>query len=144
MNRWVPTVIAALVALGIGFGIGAAVFSDDDADERGNGAVAPTTPSDIETPDPLTDEGRDTCLDALASVEQDLEAEQRTSRLLERYEDVLGRSVDAISQLDTRRLEELLSEVEELNRRSQELLDDSRSADVSGALETCRTVLGAD
>lgn len=141
MNRWVIPAIVAVVALAVGFGIGAAIYAGDDQDASVD-VDSTTTPEDTETmsADP---EAQQTCLAALDAAEQDLQAEERTSALLERYQSVLNDASEALAEFDTRQLEQLLTEVEALNRRSQRLVDDSRDADISSAIETCRSVLGA-
>lgn len=142
MDRWLIPTIAAVVALAIGFGIGAAVYGDD---ERGEAATETETeaPGTAATPD-VDAAGNETCLAALEAAEQDVQAEQRTSALLDEYESVLNRTTKALADFDTRRLEQLLTEVEALNRRSEQLIEDSRSADISSAIDTCRSVLGVD
>lgn len=144
MNRWLAAGIAVVVGLAIGFGIGAAVYGDDEPEEITSGTdVATTTPepSPVVSPDPAAQE---TCLAALDAAEQDVQAEERTSDLLDRYETVIMQATEALADLDTRRLEELLTEVEQLNERSERLIDDSRNADISSAIETCRSVLGVN
>lgn len=135
-DRWVAPAIAAVVALAAGFGIGALVYADDaDTTEGAQVAPAPTV-----TVTPAVDQ--ETCLAALEAVEQDVQAEERLSTLLDEYEDVIGRSASALSDFDTRELERLLSEVEDLNVRSEELIADSRDTDLQAAIDTCREVLG--
>lgn len=137
MDRWLAPALAAVVALAVGFGIGALVYRDDAADT----APAPVTPAPTVT---VTEEVDDeTCLAALEAAEQDVQAEQRLSNLLDEYEDVIDRSATALSDFDTRELERLLSEVEALNARSEALIEDSRTTDLSAAIDTCREVLGA-
>lgn len=139
MDRWLVPVVAAVVALAVGFGIGTAVSNEEETD-----ITAPPVESD-DTPTPTLDtEVQDTCISALDAAEQEIEVEQRTSELLDEYETVIGEATEALGDLDTRRLEELLSEVEALNRRSDRLIDETRNADVSAALDTCRSVLGTD
>lgn len=138
MDRWLIPVIAAVAALAIGFGIGAAVYGDDDAD-----VTVPETETAEASPTPDA-EGQQTCLAALDAAEQDVQAEQRTSDLLDEYESVIDRATDALADFDTRRLEQLLTEVEALNRRSDRLIDESRDADISSAIDTCQRVLGTD
>lgn len=140
MDRWLIPVVAAVVALAIGFGLGALVYADDDAEP------ATADPGVAATPDatPADETDRQTCLAALEAAEQDVQAEQRLADLVNEYESVINRSAEALSELDTRRLEQLLAEVEELNIRSKSVIDDTRAADVGAAVDTCRTVLGAD
>lgn len=142
MDRWLIPIVAAVVALALGFGLGALVYADDDAEP------ATADPGVAATPDataaPVDETDRQTCLAALESAEQDVQAEQRLADLMNDYESVIERSTEALSELDTRRLEQLLTEVEELNIRSKSVIDDSREADVGAAIDTCRTVLGAD
>lgn len=140
MNRWLIPAIAGVAALGIGFGIGAVVYGNDDEDGTTAETDVASTPDDVASADPAAQQ---TCLAALDAAEQDVEAEERTAALLERYQSVLNEGSEALAEFDTRRLEQLLTEVEALNRRSQELVDDSRDADISSAIETCRSVLGA-
>lgn len=141
MNRWLAAGIAVVVGLAIGFGIGAAVYGDDEPEEGSATDVATTTPepSPAVSPDPAAQE---TCLAALDAAEQDVQAEERTSDLLDRYESVIMEATEALADFDTRRLEELLTEVERLNERSESLIEDSRNADISSAIDTCRSVLG--
>lgn len=140
MDRWLVPAIAAVAALAIGFAIGAAVSGGDDAVP-----TEPTTEQDEEEVVTETDpEVQETCLAALDAAEQEVQVEQRTSDLLDEYEDVVVRATEALADFDTRRLEQLLSEVETLNRRSDRLVDDARTAELEEALETCRTLLGAE
>lgn len=140
MDRWVIPAIAAIAALAIGFGIGAAVYGDDDPD-----VATPETETAEATPTPAADaEGQQTCLAALEAAEQEVQAEERTSTLLDDYESVINRATEALADFDTRRLEQLLTEVEELNRRSDRLIEESRDADISSAIDTCQSVLGTD
>lgn len=141
MDRWLMPVLAALVALAIGFGVGALVYGDD-ADPTTTDPDVAATPEATATP--IDEADRQTCLAALEAAEQDVQAEQRLAGLMDDYESVIERATEALTELDTRRLEQLLTEVEALNARSEQLIDDSRQADVSGALDTCRSVLGAD
>lgn len=137
MDRWLAPALAAVVALAAGFGIGALVYRDDATET----APVPVTPAPTVT---VTEEVDDeTCLAALEAAERDVQAEQRLSDLLDEYEDVIGRSATALSDFDTRELERLLSEVEALNARSEGLIEDSRTSDLSAAIDTCREVLGA-
>lgn len=139
MDRWLIPVVAAVIALVVGFGIGALVYADDADTE---------TEADVATPSPtapvVDPAGQETCLAALDAAEQDVQAEERTSALLDDYENVIERSTEALADFDTRRLEQLLTEVEELNRRSDSLISDARNADISAAIDTCRSVLGAE
>lgn len=142
MNRGLAAGIAVVVGLAIGFGIGAAVYGDDETEETGSGTdVATTTPEPSPAADPAAQE---TCLAALDAAEQGVQAEERTSDLLDRYESVIMEATEALADFDTRRLEELLTEVEQLNERSERLIEDSRNADISSAIETCRSVLGVN
>ncbi len=142
MDRWLIPTIAAVVALAIGFGIGAAVYGDDEPDDVASEANT-ATPDETATPD--ADSGdQETCLAALEAAEQDVQAEERTSVLLDEYESVINRASKALADFDTRRLEQLLTEVEALNRRSERLIDESRNADISSAIDTCRSVLGVN
>lgn len=140
MDRWAAPAIAAVVALAIGFGIGAFVYADDDAAETAPAPEVALSPTDADT----AEADQETCLSALEEAEQDVEAEQRIADLVDSYEDIIDRSVDALADFDTRRLEQLLSELEELNQRSERLIDDTRQMDISAAIETCRSVLGVD
>lgn len=140
MDRWLVPVVAAVVALAVGFGVGMAVSSDEEPE-----LTAPeidSTESDEAATPAVDAEVQGTCIAALDAAEQEIEAEQRTSELLDEYETVIGEATEALGDFDTRRLEELLSEVESLNRRSERLIDETRNADISAALDTCRSVLG--
>lgn len=143
MDRWLVPVIAAVVALAVGFAIGAAVYADDDPASTATGPDVVATPDET-APAGLDEASRQTCLAALDGAQEDVQAEQRLSGVLNDYESVIERATDALSDFDTRRLEQLLSEIEELNRRSQRLINDTRQADVTGAIETCRSVLGVN
>lgn len=138
MDRWIAPIVAAVLALVVGFGIGALVYADDEADTTTTAPETTPAPTAVAT----DDGGNETCLAALEEVEQDVEAEQRVADLVDEYENIIGRSAMALSDFDTRRLEELLSEVEDLNERSERLIDETRTTDVSAAIETCRSVLG--
>ncbi len=142
MDRWLIPVLAALVALAIGFGLGALVYGEDDAGSTTAEPEVAATPETTATP--IDEAERQTCLAALEAAEQDVQAEQRLASLMDDYESVIERATEALTELDTRRLEQLLTEVEALNARSEQLIDDSREADVSAALDTCRSVLGAE
>jgi hypothetical protein len=139
MDRWLVPLVAAVVALAVGFGIGTAVSTDEGTD-----ITAPEVDSDDAATPTIETEVQETCIAALDAAEQEIQAEQRTSELLDDYENVIGEATDALADFDTRRLETLLSEVETLNRRSDRLIDETRNADISAALDTCRDVLGTD
>lgn len=140
MDRWWIPVVAAVAALAIGFGIGAAVYGGEDPE------TAASEPAPVESEDtgahPVDAEVQETCIAALDAAEQEVGAEQRTSDLLNEYESVINKATEALSDFDTRRLEQLLSQVETLNERSRRLIDETRNADISSAIETCRSVLG--
>lgn len=145
MSR-VVVVVAVVIALGAGFGIGALVFSNgDEPDQDANAGDASPSPSPIEpnTADgDVSEEARASCLSALDAVEARSEADEEGQRVLAQYEMVLQDAVEALRDLDTPRLEEILSRVEKLNERAEESIDDASNEDLSNALESCREALG--
>lgn len=139
--------LAFVVTLGLGFGIGALVFSNED--DGGNGATTgdrPPSPSptrvEPNTADGASDAARDSCLSALETVEARSEADEEGRDVLAQYESVLRDAVEALQDLDTPRLEQILSRVERLNDRAEKTIDQASDADVSEAVETCREALG--
>jgi len=126
-QKWVGIAGAAIVAFLVGLGAGL-LLTDDSAEEDSDGAqVAPTPSGDVPA----------VCLEAIEAARNELMLRSEGLETALRYPDLARAAARAVRDLDTRRLEELLTEFEALNEQMRELVDRATADQFSSLADEC-------
>jgi hypothetical protein len=126
-QAWVRIAGAAVAAFLAGLGAG--ILLTDDAREEGDDGepAAPAANGDVPA----------VCLEAIEAARTELMLRSEGLDTALRYPDLARRAARAVRDLDTRQLEELLTEFEALNSEMRELVDRATAGEFSSLADDC-------
>ena len=126
VRPWLVIAVGA-VSLVVGVIVGAVAFGADG--DTGPAAGPPSLP--------------DACAQALDEADAQLRLRTEAPEITARYRGLLRRGADALASFDTERLERILGELEQVNRRAERALADVRRDDFEALARRCREETGS-
>lgn len=128
-QTWVLIAGAAVAAFLLGLGAGV-LLTDETGEEGDDGApAAPRATSEVPA----------VCLEAIEAARNELMLRSEGLETALRYPDLARRAARAVRDLDTRQLEELLSEFEAVNQELRELVDVATAGEFSSLAGECES-----